>query len=74
MAVNADVFRAILAMDSYNRGDAGLGLTDTQLGSATVTANSIQQSITGGSFFAQSSDARTASDGVIGSCPGSARH
>jgi hypothetical protein len=40
--MNEDVFRAILAMDSYNRGyNAGItGLSGTQIGNATVSTQS----------------------------------
>jgi len=53
MAIDPEVFRAILAMDSYHRGGAGLNLVGSQLGTAEVRANSADESITGASFFAQ---------------------
>ncbi len=55
MAINDDVFRALLAMDSYNRGyNPGIALAGTQLGAATLRTDVGQP--TGGqaaSFFAQ---------------------
>jgi hypothetical protein len=40
MTISDDLFRAILAMDSYDRGyGARLVVTGTQIGSATVGAN-----------------------------------
>jgi hypothetical protein len=61
MAINDDVFRAILAMDAYNRGYnagiAGLGGEGTQLGTAVLAKNAEQllgpANVQSASFFAQ---------------------
>ncbi len=60
---NPDLFRAILAMDAYNRGyNAGVrspgapateGLTGSQLGLATVGRREDSQVAKDASFFAQ---------------------
>jgi hypothetical protein len=49
--MNDDLFRSILSMDSYNRGDDGLDLEDSNLGEAIVGAFARN---TGTDFFAQS--------------------
>jgi Ca2+-binding RTX toxin-like protein len=54
MAIDDDVFRAILAMDSYNRREAGLKLSGNAIGDATIGHDSVDESVTGGGFFAQS--------------------
>jgi hypothetical protein len=53
MTISADLFRAILSMDSYNRGyNAGVNLAlNTQIGTASISASSANQTA---SFFAQS--------------------
>ena len=44
MAINGDVFRSILAMDSYNRGyDAGINLSGSSLGDAVLAKDSTQE-------------------------------
>jgi hypothetical protein len=64
MAISPDLFRAILAMDAYNRsyneGIAGLGGEGTMIGLATVAKNSSELKDANGnrldvaaSFFAQ---------------------
>lgn len=59
MAISNDLFLAILAMDSYNRGyNAGLGdpqtgLTGTQIGTATVRTDALPSGYQAASFFAQ---------------------
>jgi hypothetical protein len=57
MSISETLFRAILAMDSYNRGyDEGIKLTGSQIGNATLSTKS---NVTPGSadvnasFFAQ---------------------
>ena len=44
MTISDDLFRAILAMDAYNRGDSpgikGLGGVGTQIGNATISLQS----------------------------------
>lgn len=58
MSIDDAVFKAIIAMDSYNRGyNPGIVLTGTQLGDATLTLNStsIPNSQDDG-FFAQAYD------------------
>jgi hypothetical protein len=57
MTISADLFRAILAMDAYNRGyNAGVNVAGPQIGNAVLSANS-QILGTGvdvaASFFAQ---------------------
>ena len=60
MAIDDDVFRAILALDSYNRGyDAevdisALGGSTTQLGTATLGDQKGDAEAQAASFFAQS--------------------
>ncbi|MDT2021207.1 calcium-binding protein [Methylocella sp. CPCC 101449] len=54
MAINDDVFRAILAMDSYNRGGRGMGLDGAAIGDAAIMGNSDELQVAGASFFAQS--------------------
>ena len=54
MAISPDLFLAILAMDSYNRGyNAGLNITGNQIGTANlgIADNSTQAQAV--SFFAQ---------------------
>jgi hypothetical protein len=59
MSISNDLFRAILAMDSYNRGyNPGIALTGSQIGNATLALNSLDPAagMPGGqaaSFFAQ---------------------
>lgn len=55
MAISADLFRAILAMDSYNRGyDPGIVLTGNQIGNADlVTTVELPAGSEAASFFAQ---------------------
>lgn len=54
MAINYDVFRSMLAMDSYNRGyDAGIELVGNGLGDATLTLNANDATAQSASFFAQ---------------------
>jgi hypothetical protein len=63
MAISDDLFRAILAMDAYNRGyNAGIksegagpreGLTGTQIGLATVGLRANATTDEAASFFAQ---------------------
>ena len=43
MSISPDLFRAILAMDSYNRGyDLGIDLSGSQIGLANISADSTQ--------------------------------
>jgi hypothetical protein len=58
MSISNDLFMAILAMDSYNRGyDPGISISGTSIGNATlrlqsdVQANSAERAA---GFFAQS--------------------
>lgn len=55
MAINDDVFRAILAMDSYNRGYLpGIALSGTELGTATIRTDiALPTGSQVASFFAQ---------------------
>ena len=54
MAINDDVFRAILAMDSYNRGYLpGIVLTGTELGTAVLRNDPNPTGYQAASFFAQ---------------------
>ena len=53
MSINDDLFRAILAMDSYHRDEGGLRLIGSEIGTATILDNSVDRGITGFSFFAQ---------------------
>jgi hypothetical protein len=54
VAISPDLFRAILAMDAYNRGYnpgiAGLGGENTGIGLATVRKDSSILGQTGGTF------------------------
>lgn len=56
-ATSPDLFRAILAMDSYNRGgttwSAGIELTGTQIGTATIRQDTQPAGAAAASFFAQ---------------------
>ncbi len=60
MAISNDLFLAILAMDSYNRGyNAGLGdpetgLPGTQIGNAVLGISDQSTAAKAASFFAQS--------------------
>jgi hypothetical protein len=60
MAISDDLFRAILAMDSYNRGyNAGIGdpvtgLPGTQIGNATINNTPNPAGYQAAGFFAQS--------------------
>ena len=58
MAIDSEVFRSILAMDSYNRNyDAGIIISGNQIGTATLGIDSTQalglQQTQAASFFAQ---------------------
>lgn len=54
MSINDDVFRSILAMDSYNRGyDAGINLDGNQIGNATLRYIDLPTGYESASFFAQ---------------------
>src|SRR5215212_6651205 len=53
MSINDDLFRAILAMDSYHRDEGGSRLIGSEIGTATILDNSVDRGITGFSFFAQ---------------------
>jgi hypothetical protein len=61
MAISDDLFRAILAMDAYNRGynsgigpiNGGLGGVGSQIGLATVTRQDGEAAAQAASFFAQ---------------------
>jgi Ca2+-binding RTX toxin-like protein len=54
MAINDDVFRSILAMDSYNRGyNAGIVLPGNEIGSATLASSANAATAQSASFFAQ---------------------
>jgi hypothetical protein len=62
MAISDDLFRAILAMDAYNRGynagigsgPLGLGGVGSQIGNATVTRQDGEATAQAAGFFAQS--------------------
>jgi hypothetical protein len=57
MAISNDLFMAVLAMDSYNRGyNAGIDVSGSQLGSATLSGNAddAEGLARAASFFAQS--------------------
>src|SRR4051794_31280929 len=52
---NPDLFRAILSMDSYDRGyNAALDLTGTSIGTAQIGVAKGDQEAQSASFFAQS--------------------
>jgi len=54
MAISDDLFQAILAMDSYNRGyDPGLAVTGSQIGYAFLGLSKGNQEAKDASFFAQ---------------------
>ena len=59
MAISEDLFLAILAMDSYNRGyNAGLnlavfGVSGTQIGNAEIRTDELPLGYEAASFFAQ---------------------
>jgi hypothetical protein len=56
MAISDDLFLAILAMDSYNRGyNAGVNITGSQIGNATLLRNADDPEgvARAASFFAQ---------------------
>jgi putative lipase involved disintegration of autophagic bodies len=60
MTLSNDLFMAILAMDSYNRGygagigDPNTGLSGTQIGNATLRNDVLPSGYKSASFFAQS--------------------
>lgn len=65
MAISNDLFMAILAMDTYNRGynssmgnkDTGLGGVGSQIGNASVSKQSdqaVNSAAVNASFYAQS--------------------
>ncbi len=54
MAISGDLFRAILAMDSYDRGyNAGLIVAGSELGNASLTRAEEGTAAQNASFFAQ---------------------
>ena len=54
MPISNDLFMAILAMDSYNRGyDTGLNVTGDQIGTATLSIAKGDQAAQAVGFFAQ---------------------
>ena len=54
MSINDDVFRALLAMDSYNRGyNPRIALAGAQLGTATLLDVPNPAGFQTASFFAQ---------------------
>lgn len=54
MSINDDVFRSILAMDSYNRGyDAGNNLDGNQTGNTTLRYINLPTGYESASFFVQ---------------------
>ena len=54
MAISDDLFQAILAMDSYNRGyDPGLAVTGSQIGYAFLGLSKGNQEAKDASFFAE---------------------
>jgi hypothetical protein len=56
MTINPDIFRSILALDSYNRGyNSGINLaSNTQIGTATIRNDPLPNGYQTASFFAQS--------------------
>ena len=54
MSISSDLFMAILAMDSYNRGyNPGLVITGNTIGNATIGLAKGDQEAQAASFFAQ---------------------
>ena len=55
MAISSDLFMAILALDSYNRGyNVGVNLTGNSIGTADIGIDKGDQQAQDASFFAQS--------------------
>ena len=54
MPISKDIFLAILAMDSYNRGDSvGLNVAGSQIGNASLLSVALPVGYQTASFFAQ---------------------
>jgi hypothetical protein len=57
MPISEELFKAVLAMDSYNRGDnAGIAVSGSEIGTATVRTDDLPVGSGDASFFAQAYD------------------